>query len=42
LGDWWTNFQKNDNNVRKSLIEGLQEKNKEESFKKFGFSGELR
>ena len=42
LGNWWTNFQKNDNNVRKSLIEGLQEKNKEESFKKFGFSGELR
>ncbi len=42
LGNWWTDFQKNDNNIKKSLIEKLQEKNKEESFKKFGFSEELR
>ena len=42
LGNWWTNFQKNDNNIKKSLIEKLHEKNKEESFKKFGFSEELR
>ena len=42
LGDWWTDFQKNDENIKKSLINNLNEKNKEESFKKFGFSGELR
>jgi poly(A) polymerase len=42
LGDWWTDFQKNDENIKKSLINNLNEKNKEESFKKFGFSEELR
>ena len=42
LGDWWTNFQKNDDSIKKSLIKDLREKNEEESFKIFGFSAELR
>ena len=42
LGSWWTNFQKDGNNIKKSLISELQEKGIEESFKKFGFSEELR
>jgi poly(A) polymerase len=42
LGNWWTDFQKDDNAIKKSLIAELHEKGKEESFKKFGFSEELR
>jgi len=42
LGNWWTDFQKDDNAIKKSLITELHEKGKEESFKKFGFSEELR
>ena len=42
LGSWWTNFQKDGNSIKKSLISELQEKGIEESFKKFGFSEELR
>ena len=42
LGNWWTNFQKDENSIKKSLIAELQEKGREESFKKFGFSEELR
>ena len=42
LGDWWTDFQKNDDSIKKSLIKDLREKNEEESFKIFGFSAELR
>ena len=42
LGSWWTNFQKDGNSIKKSLISKLQEKGIEESFKKFGFSEELR
>ncbi len=42
LGDWWTDFQKNDESIKKSLIKDLREKNNEESFKIFGFSAELR
>ncbi len=42
LGDWWTNFQKNDDSIKKSLIKDLREKNNEESSKIFGFSAELR
>ena len=42
LGNWWTDFQKDDNAIQKSLIAELHEKGKEESFKKFGFSEELR
>jgi len=42
LGDWWTDFQKNDDSIKKSLIENLREKNNEESSKIFGFSAELR
>lgn len=42
LGNWWTNFQKDDDKIKKSLITNLNERKKEESFKKFGFSEELR
>ena len=42
LGKWWTNFQKNDENLKKSLIGSLKEKSQQESFKTFGFSQELR
>ena len=42
LGDWWTNFQKNDDSIKKLLIKDLREKNNEESSKIFGFSAELR
>ena len=42
LGDWWTDFQKNDDSIKKSLIKGLREKNNEESSKIFGFSADLR
>ena len=42
LGKWWTDFQRNDDNLKKSLINNLKEKNIHESFKTFGFSQELR
>ena len=42
LGDWWTDFQKNDESIKKSLIKDLREKNNQESAKIFGFSAELR
>ena len=42
LGDWWTDFQKNDDSIKKLLIKDLREKNNEESSKIFGFSAELR
>jgi poly(A) polymerase len=42
LGKWWTEFQKNDENLRKTLIDDLKEKNMQESPKIFGFSEELR
>ena len=42
LGDWWTDFQKNDDSIKKLLIENLREKNNKESSKIFGFSAELR
>ena len=42
LGKWWTDFQRNDDNLKKSLINNLKEKNIQESFKTFGFSQELR
>ena len=42
LGDWWTDFQKNDDSIKKSLIKDLRQKNNEESSKIFGFSAELR
>ena len=41
LGKWWTNFQKDDDSIKKLLINELREKNIEESSKKFGFSAEL-
>ena len=42
LGKWWTDFQKNDENIKKALIDDLREKNIQESPKIFGFSEELR
>jgi hypothetical protein len=39
---WWTDFQKNDDALRGSLISRMNEKNDEESSKIFGFSKELR
>ena len=42
LGDWWTDFQKNDDSIKKSLIKDLREKDNKESSKIFGFSAELR
>ena len=42
LGKWWTDFQKNDDALRGSLISRMNEKNDEESSKIFGFSKELR
>ncbi len=42
LGKWWTDFQRNDDNLKKSLINNLKEKDIQESFKTFGFSQELR
>ena len=41
-GDWWEKFQLNDQALRSKLINSLKEKNEEDSFKKFGFSEELR
>ena len=42
LGKWWTDFQKNDENIKKALINDLKEKNIQETPKIFGFSEELR
>ena len=42
LGKWWTDFQKNDDSLRGSIIAQMKEKNDEESSKKFGFYKELR
>ena len=42
LGKWWTDFQRNDDDLKKSLINNLKEKDAQESFKTFGFSQELR
>ena len=42
LGRWWTDFQKNDDSLRGSLISRMNEKSDEESSKVFGFYNELR
>ena len=42
LGKWWTDFQKNDDSLRGSLISRMNEKSDEESSKIFGFYNELR
>ena len=42
LGKWWTDFQKNDDSLRGSIIAQMKEKSDEESSKKFGFYNELR
>ncbi len=42
IGKWWTDFQKNDDFVKQSLIKNLRESDNEEFPKKFGFSAELR
>jgi poly(A) polymerase len=42
LGKWWTDFQKNDDSLRGSLIARMNEKSEEDSSKIFGFYNELR
>jgi len=42
LGKWWTDFQKNDDALRGSLIGRMNEKSDTESSKIFGFYNELR
>jgi poly(A) polymerase len=42
LGKWWTDFQKNDDSLRGSLIARMNEKNDTDSSKIFGFYNELR
>ena len=42
LGKWWTDFQKNDDSLRGSLIARMNEKSDADSSKKFGFYNELR
>ncbi len=42
LGKWWTDFQKNDDSLRGTIIAKMNEKTDEESSKIFGFSNELR
>ena len=42
LGFWWTEFQKNNEDLKKKLINDLKKNNLEESSKVFGFSKELR
>ena len=42
IGKWWTDFQKNDDSLRGTIIAELNEKNDEESAKIFGFYRELR
>ena len=40
-GDWWDSFQKDDDALKRKLIDSIKEKSDEDSFKKFGFSEEL-
>ncbi len=42
LGFWWTEFQKNNEDLKKKLINDMKKNNLEESSKIFGFSKELR
>ena len=42
IGKWWTDFQKNDDLLRGSIIAEMNEKSDEESAKIFGFYNELR
>ena len=42
LGKWWTDFQKNDDSLRGSLLARMNEKNDVDSSKIFGFYNELR
>ena len=42
IGKWWTDFQKNDDSLRGTIIAEMNEKNDEESAKIFGFYRELR
>ena len=42
IGKWWTDFQKNDDSLRGSIIAEMNEKSDEESAKIFGFYNELR
>ena len=42
LGFWWTEFQKNNEDLKKKLLNDLKKNNLEESSKIFGFSKELR
>ena len=42
LGKWWTDFQKNDDSLRGSLIARMNEKSDADSSKIFGFYNELR
>ena len=42
LGKWWTDFQKDDDSLRGTIIANMNEKNEEESSKIFGFYNELR
>ena len=42
IGKWWTDFQKNDDSLRGSIIAEINEKSDEESAKIFGFYNELR
>ena len=42
IGEWWTDFQKNDASIKQSLIKNLRDDDNEESSKVFGFSAELR
>ena len=41
LGKWWTDFQKNDDNLKKKLLTDIKNINEKESSKKFGFFNEL-
>ena len=42
IGKWWTDFQKNDDSLRGTIISEMNEKSDEESAKIFGFYNELR
>ena len=42
LGKWWTDFQKDDDSLRGSIISNMNEKDDAESAKIFGFYNELR
>ena len=41
IGKWWTDFQKNDDNLKKKLLTDIKNINEKESSKKFGFFNEL-